>query len=548
MAGIDDMRAARVPRDLLILVVIGAAVFAVFGGTLRHGFVEWDDDLYTEKLTHLQGLGGEDIRWMLTDTSHFYWHPLSYLLMAVQNVVFGDRPGLFHLVSILLHLGNSILVFLIGLRLLGRGLSGTPPAAARLAALFAALFFAVHPLRMEPVAWASAQKGLLCVLFCLLTVLAWLRRDEVGKGRRLWFYFAALACFGLALSAQPLAAVLPLVLLVLDFWPLGRRGVGSLLLEKLPFLIGAVAATSLSVADPRQADLMPAATLSSLGPRMVASTWGLVFPAAKTIWPFGLSPFYPLAYRDDLTFLHPRHGLSAVALLAAAGVVIVLLFRGHRWPLAALLLYLLAVGPVSGIRQAGSIATADRYAYLPSVMVSLLVGAAALRLARFRAIVPVAAVVLAVLAALSLRGQSVFCDSESLWTRVVRLYPGRCATAHNNLGAALHLRAILEDDPLLLARATAHYRAAVAARPDHANGWNNLGLVCSQQGAVLEAEQCYMKAVALRPKFSLAHANLAVLLVRLGRREEAKDHWRLAEEGGSWVDPPIRKFLDQTLR
>ncbi|MCU0725483.1 MAG: hypothetical protein MUE73_06800 [Planctomycetes bacterium] len=533
---------------LTAVLCIAAAVFVVFGGTLRHEFVEWDDDLYTEKLPHLQSLGAEDLAWMLTDTSHFYWHPLSYLLMAAENVLFGDQPSYFHLVSLLLHLVNSLLVFRLGLRLLDRGFPGRSPGAASLAALFAALFFAVHPLRMEPVAWVSAQKGLLCTLFCLLTVLAWLRWGEGEGERRLRFYAAAFACFALALASQPLAATLPLALLVLDFWPLRRRGVGRLLLEKLPFLAGAVAAASLSVADPRQADLMPSAAISELGPRLVASTWGLVFPAAKTAWPLGLSPFYPLAYTADLTLLHPLYGLSTLALLALLAAAILLLRRGLRWPLAALLLYLLAVGPVSGLRQAGSIATADRFAYLPSIVPAILLGAVALRLARFRAVIPVAAVVLAALAALSLRGQSVFRDSESLWTRVVRLYPGRCATAHNNLGAAFHRRAILEDDASLLTRATAHYRAAVAARPDHANGWNNLGLVCSQQGAALEAEQCYRKAVALRPKFSLAHANLAVLLVRLGRRQEAREHWAIARAGGGWVDAPIREFLDRSLK
>jgi tetratricopeptide (TPR) repeat protein len=268
---------------------------------------------------------------------------------------------------------------------------------------------------------------------------------------------------------------------------------------------------------------------------------------AAAALPAGLSPFYPLEYTEDLRLLTPRYGLSALALVLTAAGGAVLLGRGRRWPAAAFLCYLLAVGPVSGLRQAGSIATADRFAYLPSVVLSLTLAAAGLRYLRGRAGLLAGAALAGVLAALSLRQLSIWRDSETLWGRVVALYPGRCATAHNNLGAWYHRRSVATGDRALLARASAQYRAAVAARPDHASSWSNLGLTCAQLGDPVQAEECYLKAVALRPDFSLAHANLAVLLLTLDRVPEAREHWALAVAGGNWIDPRIRKALSEKL-
>ncbi len=538
----------RVPAAVAAAVLLAAT----FGPIVTHEFVNWDDGHYTTRNVHVADLSVANIRWMLTDTHLFYWHPVAYLSHAVQNAILGDRAGLHHAVSLLLHAVNAWLVYLVGRAIL----PGARAGAGLLAAGLPALLFALHPLRVESVAWVAEQKGLLSTLFYLLTVLAYLRSRRSGEARRRRRAMVVAFLFAIvAMAAKPMAVTIPVLLLVLDAWPLGRcRGVASLprlALEKWAFFAMATAVAVVSAVDPRQSDLFPEATAEGLLSRGVAVSWGLAFPLVRSAWPADLSPVYPAEPPGELTLENPRFLLSFL-LLAGLTVACAAGVRRRPWLLAAWAAYLVTMAPVSGFRQAGSLATADRFTYLPTIPLWLLVGAAAAHLAAKRrrptTVWVAGGGVCALFAVLSAIQVPVWRDSETMWTRVIAVYPGRVAAAHNNLGAVLHERGLRRADAGLLRKAAAQYEAALSLRPDHASSHNNLGLIAWKLGDRARARASFERAVALKPSFSVAHANLALLLLEMDNRESARRHYRLARETGGWVHPDILRKLGEGLR
>jgi hypothetical protein len=535
---------------LLAAVGLALAVAAAFHGVLDNGFVNFDDDRYIYANPRTAALTAENLRWMLTDTSLFYWHPLAYIVHALEVQAWGMGPAGHHATSLLLHAANAVLVMLLFLAAARAAGTAAPPRAVLGAAFLAALLWALHPLRAETVAWASEKKGLLSTLFTLLALLAWLRYaappSGASRGRA---YAFSLAAAGLALAAKPMAMTIPALLLVLDAWPLRRCAAPGawkgLLLEKVPFLVLAAAAVIPSALDPRQEELLPEATAAGLGGRVVAMAGGFAFGAVRTLLPLGLCPYYPLEEPGALTASDPRFLLAAAVLVAGTIAALVARKSGHPGPLAAWAFFLLATAPVSGFRTAGSVSTADRFTYLPTIPIFLLAGAGVLACrARGWPAAAVAAPLLLLAAGfgvLAARQAETWRDSETLWTTVTRAFPGRVVVAHNNLGAIHHERGVRDGDAGALARAEEEYREALRLDPRHVGSLSNLGALLAQRGDAAEAERLFREALAVRPAFVMAHANLASLCLRSGRREEAREHVRAARAG---TEPPP-PFLDE---
>ena len=541
---------AWLPAALAAALV--AAVGAAFAGVGGNGFTDFDDDLYVTANPRVQSLSAENLRWMWTDTSLFYWHPLTWTVHALEVAAFGHDPRLHHLTSVLLHGLNAVLVYLLFLAAARAAGTAAPPARVHAAGFAAALLWALHPLRVEPVAWAAGKKELLCTLFVLSALLAWLRRGEAPPERRARWTAAALAATALALLSKPMAMTLPALLLVADAWPLrrfGRPGAWrGLLLEKVPFLLLVVAAVLPSALDPRQDALLPTGAGEALGGRLVQALGGFASGVERTLWPADLVPFYPLPFREDLTLATPRYALAAL-LLAAASFAAWRAWRrgGAAAPLAAWAFFLVATAPVCGLRQAGSVETADRFAYLPTVALLLLAGGGILAAAvRAGPAIPLGAALAlaALLGVLSARQVGVWRDGSTLWTRVAGAFPERVPIAHQNLGAWWHRRAEETGDAAALARAEAEYREALRLRPDHAGARNNLALVLLGRGEEAEAERLLLEAARLRPGFAMAHANLARLYAARGRDAEARERVRLARESRE----PAPAFLDEVER
>lgn len=516
----------------LLLLTIAAATILVFVPSLENGFVDWDDNLNFVRNPYYRGLGPAQLRWMLGATVTGHWIPVTWLTLGLDYVLWGMNPAGYHLTNVLLHTLNAVVFALVAARLLRLARPRSDEATLRIGAAAAALFFALHPLRAESVAWVTERRGLLSGFFGLLTVWTYLRMCAAASSspRRRWLA-ASVGCYALALGSKAAVVPLPVVLLVLDAYPLRRLGsqlrdwtareARSVWLEKLPYaLLAAVAATiALAVNHARWI----AAPLTSYPPaaRLAMLSYGLVFYVERTFVPFALNPLYELPER--VSPLEPRFLAGVVTAIVVTGVLVVL---RRRWP-AGLALWLsssLVLVPVSGLFQAGHQLVADRYSYLSCLPWALLIGAtvcavldaaAAGRLRRSVAVLAVGTVALwvAALAGMTWFQVQVWRDTETLWRYALELNP-TCALCRNQLGAELGNRGEVVQAAQL-------FRQALALRPDDPGLSSNLGLALLKTGHPADAIPHLARALERNPADVETRVHLGVALASAGRLDEA---------------------------
>ena len=490
----QDDRAARVPWLPGAIVL---AVLACFWPALDAEFVDWDDDLNLTDNAAYRGLGPAHLGWMLRTTLGGHYQPLTWLTFGLDHALWGMDAGGYHLTNVLLHAANAVLVFLLARALVARALGPgcapvLPPAAA-----IGALLFAVHPLRVESVAWVSERRDVLSGLFYLATILTYLRLQGATGRRRAGWLAASLACFVLSLLAKAWGMTLPLVLLVLDAYPLGRLGRGrwrAALAEKAPYAAPALAAAVMAFLAQRSVEEMRSLAEHGLAARVAQAAYGLCFYLGKTLLPLGLSPVYLL--EPDLDPTAPRY-LASMAAVAGVTLAAIAFRRRRPWLLAAWAVYVVTVSPVLGIAQTGPQLVADRYTYLACIPWALVAAGAVARLARRpRHALAVAGVALAVLGPLTVRQTAVWRDSRTLWTHAIRLDPASYL-AYTNRGWAA-------DDP---AAALADYDDALRLNPRYFLAYFNRGGVRHERGDFAGAIADYTAAIALLPRDPRAYNN-----------------------------------------
>jgi protein O-mannosyl-transferase len=294
-----------------------AATFLAFLPVLHAGFLDWDDEVNLLGNPYYRGLGSAQLKWMFTSMLLGHYIPVTWMSFGLNYVLDGMNPFGYHLGNLLLHTVNAGLFYFVARRLLATAFSAdalpaVPPVEGRadedavlsVGAMFAALVFGVHPLRVESVAWVTERRDVLCGLFSLLTVLAYLNAYRRGAMARLHtgWYHTAVGCFALALLSKSIAVGLPLALLAIDFYPLRRmsfaasgRGApaGRLLVEKLPFLAVSIAVSVVMLVSGSRSVMTSLATLR-IAQRLAISGYALVFYLVKTAVPWPLSPFYEL--------------------------------------------------------------------------------------------------------------------------------------------------------------------------------------------------------------------------------------------------------------
>jgi tetratricopeptide (TPR) repeat protein len=499
---------------------IAAITFAVFAPALQYGFILWDDDRNLLTNPSYRGLGWAQLRWAFTSAVMGHWIPVTWLTFGLDYALWGMNAFGYHLTSVLLHAANAALFYLLGRRLLRLGLTAAAPRAITLGAIVAALFFAVHPLRVESVVWVTERRDVLSALFYLLTVLAYVKACAAdGPPRRRWF-LASIGAYALGLLSKSLIMSLPLVLLVLDVYPL-RRARGNwrrVLLEKLPYLGLAVAAAVVSVLVVIAKVGLTSASAYPPPARAAMALYSLVFYVWKTLLPLELSPMYELPARVGLT--SPRFLAAA---LVAVGVSVVLVLARRPWPaaLAAWLVYGLTLAPVSGIVHNGPQLVADRYSYLSCLGLALLVGAGVASAVSSAAITrPLRATVaiaglgwLVGLTDLTFDQLPVWRDTEEVWRRSLEVDP-ECAFCHGQWGALLGNRGELGE-------AIAHFERVVALRPGTVRPRGNLGLALLKAGRPADAAVQFERMLAQEPNDAETRTRLGLALARQGKLAEA---------------------------
>jgi tetratricopeptide (TPR) repeat protein len=473
-----------------IVAGIVLVVCASFAPTLSNGFVNWDDDLVLTDNTAYRGFSPSHLRWMVTTTHGGHWQPLTWLSYAVDHAIWEMDPRGYHLTSLLIHAVNAVLVWAILRTLLaGRG----PDAAVAVAAAVGALFFGIHPLRVESVAWATERRDVLSGCFWLLAIGAYLRAVAGGGRPRLGLALAALA---LSLTAKAWGMTFPLVLLILDAWPLDRlrRDPRAVLAEKIPFAALAAIAAGLAFRAQHAVPEMRSFADHGVAARVAQAAYGLCHYLAATVLPLGLSPAVLL--EPDLDPLRPRY------LIALGGVIVIttaalLLRRRAPWLLATWAAYGVIVAPVLGLAQTGPQLVADRYTYLAMLPWTALLAAGLVALwsratscTLQRAVAAAAAIVLVTYGALTFRQTRIWHDSLTLWNHTLAIDPDNWV-AYTNRG--FERRA---TDP---EAALADYSAAIARNPRWYLPFFNRGNLRQERGDLAGAVTDHTRVLELLP-------------------------------------------------
>jgi tetratricopeptide (TPR) repeat protein len=490
-----------------LCLVLAAITFAVFGQTAGFGFVNFDDDLYVyDNAKVAGGLSLRGLAWVFTHADCSLYHPLTMLSLMADYQLHGLHAGGYHLTNVLLHTASVILLFLILRQMTG----------ALWRSAFVAAVFAIHPLRVESVAWVAERKDVLSGFFFMLTLGAYVH--YVRNPKSVARYLMVATAFVLALLSKPTVVTLPFVLLLLDYWPLQRvepRKLSGLVLEKLPLLALAAGACVLTVLAAGKE--IASNDNFSMPARIGNTVVSYAVYLRQMVWPEGLAVFYPQPDKG-----YPLWTVALSFLLLALMTGGVLAFRRkRRWLLAGWLWYLAMLTPMIGMVQAGTFAHADRMTYLPQIGIYMAVTwlAAEWRVSRV-ALGSLMTGVLAVLMVCAWQQTAYWQNSKTLWTHTLACTTDN-ATAHNNLG--IHLLEEGRVDEALL-----HFQAALQIRPGYADGHFNLGLALRQEGRVDEAISQYQNALQIRPRYAAAHNNLGLAFLQKGKVDEAIAHFQNA--------------------
>jgi tetratricopeptide (TPR) repeat protein len=558
-------------RSVIVSLVLILAVLALYNPASRHPFVNFDDDGYITNNPHVRaGLSWDTVRWAFTTTELANWHPLTWTSHALDYQLFGLNPAGHHDTNILLHAANAVLLFLL--------LQWTTGFTWRSAAV--AALFAVHPVNVESVAWIAERKNVLSMFFFLLALwaYAWYARNpQVGR------YVVVAILFALGLMAKPQIITLPLVLLLWDYWPLGRMfrpqaetsGMAyrpstfmGLVIEKVPLFLLSIASAIITMKAQHAGGAVRSVVEVSLTARLENAVVAYARYVGKAFWPLHLAPLYP----------HPGNNLpgwqvaaATLFLLAVTGAVVVA--DKQRYLTVGWLWFLGTLVPMIGFIQVGEAAMADRYAYLPFLGLFVMVCWGVANWAEWRTLTPqwLALAALAAMTALAVVTHlqlNYWGNNVTLWSHTVEV-TGPNFVAEDNLGGALLLQGNLEE-------AMPHFRTAMKINPQdplatinianyeleqgrlqpsidlynrvvqitsnanlRSNALTGLGASYRQQGKFHEAEQSYEEALQWAPGNARAWTGLGLLSQKTGNMPEAAVRYSHAVE----IEPTDVSYL-----
>jgi tetratricopeptide (TPR) repeat protein len=520
-ARVRTAAALRGERTIIPLLIVVTLI--VFWPAQNHGFLTLDDDAYVYDNPHVTtGLTAANISWALAATHAYNWHPVTWVSHMLDVQIYGLDPGGHHRTNLLFHLANVALLFLILKKITG--------CAWRSG--FVSALFAIHPLQVESVAWVAERKELLSAFFMLLTILAYARYARNPAVRR---YVPVILFYALGLMSKPMLVSLPLLLFLLDYWPLARLGsagisTSRLVAEKAPMFLMAGASSIITFMAQQSGGAVTKLSGYPLGLRVENALVSYARYIGKMLWPAGLALPYP----------YPDGGIPvwqvAGALLVLALTTYAAIRAAKKFPyfLVGWFWYLVSLVPVIGLVQVGGQAMADRYTYITLIGLYIITAWGVTDLAswfaaRFgregamsgpirSALAPLGLIVIVGLAVCARAQVGYWRDSIALFTHTLAV-TGDNYLAHNQLGVACGAA----GDPR---RAAGEFRKAIELAPDYALAHYNLGGTLVENGKLSEAVAEYQKAIGLAPNFYRTYHNLGYALVKLGKIDQAEDAYR----------------------
>ena len=543
-------------RTLLLCLLLTTVVLVFYSPVTHNGFLNYDDDGYITANPHVRtGLTWATVKWAFTTYDQGNWHPLTWLSHALDCELFGLNPAGPHYMNVMLHAVNAVLLFLLLLSATG----------FRWRSLMVAALFALHPMNVESVAWAAERKNLLSMLFFLFALHAYVwytRRPGLRRYAAVAFFFA------LALLSKPQVIALPFLLVLLDYWPLGRIGAPVvpgqtaqgenvprlssrwLVLEKLPLLLLSAASAVITMKAQKAGLAVQTFSRYSLLLRLETGVVSYVRYLEKALWPSQLVALYPHPTR-----LYPAWQAGAAVVLLLLITAVVLRQRDRRFLAVGWFWFLGSLVPMIGLVQVGFQAIADRYAYIPFIGLFLMITWLAADWAQARQIsagwlaIPAVCCLLA-LGTLTYRQVGYWHDSSSFWLRTLALTQDNYV-AQNNLGEFLLNQGRTEE-------AAAHFRSALDIRPDgltanlnlgayedrrghlpaaieryqmvarhaadlgmRATSYSSLGFAYRGMGQSMKAKQCFETALQFEPDWARAMTGLGLIAQENGDLEEA---------------------------
>ena len=506
-----------------------AVTLVAYWGVQNHEFINYDDGLYVTENDRVQaGLTMKSVTWAFTSTHASNWHPLTWLSHMVDCQLFGLNPGYHHLTSLLLHIANALMLFLVLKRMTGSVWKSS----------FIAALFALHPLHVESVAWVAERKDVLSTFFWILTIWAYVYYTQRPNLAR---YLLVVLSFSLGLMSKPMLVTMPFVLLLLDDWPLGRSRVGrlgcdlnsqtahslnfrkpqsvwsGLVLEKVPLFGLAAASSALTFFAQQQGGAVRSLEVFPIETRISNVLVSYVSYIGKMLWPYRLALPYP--YPEML----PMWQVAGASLfLVSVSILVIHYGKRHSYLRVGWLWYLGTLVPVIGLVQIGSQAMADRYTYIPLIgLFIMMVWGIPDILAgwRYRRVLFVISAAVLFLSFIMITRDQVrhWCNSITLFKHTLNVTTNNF-TAYGQLGLALSGQGRFQEAIPILS-------VALQLRPSHPETYNHLGVISAQEGKTQEASAYFSKALRIKADYAEAHSNLGAILLQQGKIQEAIEHF-----------------------
>ncbi len=510
-----DHRTGDSAASIYVIIALTLTTFLSCYPLLDCGFVNYDDPFYVTANNHvLSGLSPDSIRWAFGTFFNYNWHPATWLSHMLDVQLAGLNPAWHHLTSLLLHIANSGILFLILKRI-----TGATAKSACVAALFA-----LHPLHVESIAWVSERKDVLSTFFGFLAVAAYVL---YAQSRRIRAYALCLLFFTIGLMAKPMLVTLPLVLLLLDYWPLwridNRAGLVKLVREKIPLFLPALISTVITWLAQQRGGAMPGDGFALINAGNAMISYAVYIK--KMFLPIGLSVFYPF----DIAAVSTGAVVTAIAVISGISVLVAVSAKQRPWLVTGWLWYIVTLLPVIGFIRVGQQALADRYTYIPltGLFIIIVWGAseAAERLRVPRSVqIAVMAVILAGCSLLTYRQAGFWKDSITLFSHALTVTDSNWL-AHKNLAAALAKRGDLEG-------ALQHETETLRIRAD-AGEYVSQGWLYLQLGRYPQAMASCSNALAIAPDNDKARYLLGLAFVALKDYRAAVREYELLKRSNS---------------